>query len=90
MWSKLLNVTPVLEIGCNYSILNHKRINYKICFLFQGVDNTGVFYKSRDKVVPLKLKQYFFMHKISRDKMAPLINDTLFIHKISFAKTWRH
>ena len=54
-----LRVTDVwfqdmLEIGCNYSILNHKRINYKICFAFQGVDNTGVFYKTRDKVVPSK------------------------------------
>ena len=34
--------------------INYKRINYKICFVFQGVDNTGVFYKSRDKAVPLK------------------------------------
>ena len=44
----------MLETGCNYSILNHKRINYKICFVFQGVYSTGVFYKSQDKVVPLK------------------------------------
>ena len=43
----------MLEIVCNYSILNHKRMNYKICFVFQGVDNKGVFWKSRDKVVPL-------------------------------------
>ena len=44
----------MLEIGCDYSILNRKRINHKICFVFEGVDNTGVFYRSRDKVVPLK------------------------------------
>ena len=44
----------MLEISWNYSILNHKTINYKFCFVFQGVDNTGVFYKSRDKAVPLK------------------------------------
>ena len=29
-------------------------INYKIYLVFQVVDNTGVFYKSRNKVVPLK------------------------------------
>ena len=29
-------------------------INYKIYFVFQVVDNTGVSYKSRNKVVPLK------------------------------------
>ena len=47
----------MLEISCNHSILNHKRIIYKIRFVVQGVDNTDDFYKSRDKVVPLKLKQ---------------------------------
>ena len=52
----------MLEIGCNYSILNHKRINYKICFVFQRVDNTGVFYKSRDNVVPSKYKDNTFSH----------------------------
>ena len=44
----------ILVIGCNYSILNHKRINYQICLVLKGVDNTGVSYKTRDKVVPLK------------------------------------
>ena len=54
----------MLKTVCNYSILKHKRINYKICFVFQGVDNTGVFYKSCDKVAPLEQKQYFFIYKI--------------------------
>ena len=40
----------MLENGCSYSILNHKRISYKICFISQGVDNTeDAFHKSRDK-----------------------------------------
>ena len=42
------------EVNCIYSILNYRRIDYKVCFLFQGVDNTVVIYKSRENVVPIK------------------------------------
>ena len=41
LWATDVWFQDMLKIGYNYSILNHKRINYKICFFFQGVDNTG-------------------------------------------------
>ena len=37
----------MLETDCNCSMLNHKRIDYKICFVFQSLDNTVVSYKFR-------------------------------------------
>ena len=55
-WLKATDVwfQDMLEIDLNYSILDHIRLNYKICFVFDGVDKTGDFYKSCDQVVPLK------------------------------------
>ena len=40
----------------NWSQLFDIKSQEDICFVFQGVDNTGVFYKSRGKVVTITIE----------------------------------